>query len=61
MVGLSGGGWTTTDYSALDPRITLSLPVAGSLPLDVPIGRSGRDTEQYLAPFYDLAGIAIST
>jgi hypothetical protein len=55
MVGLSGGGWTTTVYSALDPRITLSFPVAGSIPLDVP-GFGSRDEEQYLAPFYDLAG-----
>jgi hypothetical protein len=56
MVGLSGGGWTTTVYSAIDTRIALSFPVAGSLPLDVPIGRGGRDTEQYFAAFYDLAG-----
>lgn len=33
MTGLSGGGWTTTLYAALDPRIKLSVPVAGSLPL----------------------------
>ena len=33
MAGLSGGGWTTTVYSALDPRISRSFPVAGSLPL----------------------------
>jgi hypothetical protein len=33
MTGVSGGGWTTTLYSALDPRITRSYPVAGSLPL----------------------------
>ncbi|GAB2964482.1 alpha/beta hydrolase [Streptomyces pseudoechinosporeus] len=32
MVGLSGGGWTTTVYPALDPRVTRSYPVAGSLP-----------------------------
>ena len=32
MVGLSGGGWTTTLYSAIDPRIDISFPVAGSLP-----------------------------
>ncbi|MGA9343398.1 MAG: hypothetical protein WBV61_13820, partial [Rhodanobacteraceae bacterium] len=33
MTGLSGGGWTTTIYAALDPRVKLSVPVAGSLPL----------------------------
>jgi hypothetical protein len=32
MVGLSGGGWTTTVYAAIDPRVTRSYPVAGSLP-----------------------------
>jgi hypothetical protein len=33
MAGLSGGGWTTTLYAALDPRIKASFPVAGSLPI----------------------------
>lgn len=32
MLGLSGGGWTTTVYAALDPRVNHSYPVAGSLP-----------------------------
>ncbi|MDN3353672.1 hypothetical protein [Actinomadura sp. DC4] len=32
MIGLSGGGWTTTVYAAIDPRITRSYPAAGSLP-----------------------------
>lgn len=32
MMGLSGGGWTTTLYSALDPRILHSYSVAGTLP-----------------------------
>ena len=32
MVGISGGGWTTTLYSAIDQRITQSYSVAGSLP-----------------------------
>jgi hypothetical protein len=56
MVGLSGGGWTATIYSALDPRITLSFPVAGSMPLDLPMGIGERDTEQNLPAFYALAG-----
>ena len=34
MMGLSGGGWTTTLAAALDPRIALSTPVAGSVPCD---------------------------
>ncbi len=33
MLGLSGGGWTTTLYAAVDPRIVRSFPVAGSIPL----------------------------
>lgn len=33
MVGISGGGWTTILYSALDPRICRSWPVAGKLPI----------------------------
>ncbi|MEV4020726.1 hypothetical protein AB0J35_60645 [Nonomuraea angiospora] len=32
MIGLSGGGWATTVFSALDPRVTRSYPTAGSLP-----------------------------
>lgn len=32
MIGLSGGGWTSTVYPALDPRVTRSYPTAGSLP-----------------------------
>ena len=33
MIGLSGGGWTTTIASAIDPRIITSIPVAGSYPI----------------------------
>jgi len=32
MAGLSGGGWLTAIAAALDPRITLSFAVAGSMP-----------------------------
>jgi hypothetical protein len=32
MAGLSGGGWSTVLYSALDTRIKKSVPVAGSWP-----------------------------
>lgn len=35
MIGVSGGGWTTTLYAAIDPRIRVSYPVAGSLPLSL--------------------------
>jgi hypothetical protein len=33
MIGLSGGGWATQMSAAIDPRIDVSFPVAGSLPL----------------------------
>jgi hypothetical protein len=33
MVGISGGGWTTAFYSALDTRISKNYPVAGTAPL----------------------------
>jgi hypothetical protein len=35
MIGLSGGAWTTTMASAIDTRIKLSVPVAGSGPFYV--------------------------
>lgn len=33
MTGISGGGWTTHLYSAIDPRISRSYPIDGALPL----------------------------
>jgi len=33
MTGISGGGWTTTLYAAVDPMVSHTYPVAGSLPL----------------------------
>ncbi len=56
MVGLSGGGWTTTVYAAVDPAIKLSIPVAGTIPLYLRSGWSVGDTEQTLSSFYQLAG-----
>jgi hypothetical protein len=53
MIGLSGGGWTTAVASAIDTRIKLSIPVAGSAPLYVQnkIGSVG-DWEQVYAPLF---------
>lgn len=56
MVGLSGGGWTTTVYAAIDPTIRLSFPVAGTIPLYLRSGGSVGDTEQFLPSFYKIAG-----
>lgn len=33
MIGISGGGWTTTMYAAIDDRIDKSFPVGSMLPL----------------------------
>ena len=56
MMGLSGGGWTTTVYAALDTRIRCSISVAGTIPLYLRSGSSIGDREQYDTPFYTLAG-----
>jgi hypothetical protein len=37
MMGKSGGGWTTTIAAAVDPRISVSFPIAGSVPLDIKV------------------------
>jgi hypothetical protein len=56
MVGLSGGGWTTTVYAAIDPTIRCSFPIAGTIPLYLRTGGSVGDREQFDPPFYILAG-----
>ena len=56
MAGLSGGGWPTTLYAAIDPTIRCSFPVAGSIPLYLRISGSVGDREQYESTFYSLAG-----
>lgn len=47
MVGLSGGGWTTTVYAALDTRIKHSFPVSGTVPLYMRVGNYSHDREQF--------------
>ena len=56
MVGLSGGGWTTTVYAAIDPTIRCSFPVAGTIPLYLRSRGSIGDREQFEPSFYCLAG-----
>lgn len=56
MAGLSGGGWTTTLYAAIDPAIRTSFPVAGTIPLYLRTHGSVGDKEQYLDEFYQMAG-----
>lgn len=55
MVGVSGGGWTTTLVAALDKRINYSFPVAGSYPMFVRYQESSRnygDFEQTFPQLY---------
>ncbi|WP_425400083.1 hypothetical protein [Aeoliella sp.] len=54
MIGLSGGGWTTHLSAAVDPRIDVSIPVAGSLPLYArPFSPGSKgDAEQEYAKLY---------
>ena len=55
MIGISGGGWTTTLYSAIDPRISRSYSVAGSLPTYLrKFGEVG-DYEESLPELYNIA------
>jgi hypothetical protein len=56
MVGLSGGGWTTTVCAAIDPRIRCSFSVAGTIPLYLRSGGSVGDREQFEPSFYRIAG-----
>lgn len=46
MVGISGGGWTTTLAAAIDTRIQKSFPVAGSYPIYLR-SNSARDWGDY--------------
>ena len=56
MTGVSGGGWTTALYAALDPRVTVSMPVAGSLPNYLRTQTDLGDYEQYDRELYALVG-----
>jgi hypothetical protein len=56
MTGLSGGGWTTTIYAAVDPTIRVSVPVAGTIPLYLRARGSIGDREQTDPAFYRLTG-----
>ena len=56
MVGLSGGGWTTTLTSALDHRISKNYSIAGSFPLYLKSDRLNfGDYEQSKPELYSIA------
>jgi len=46
MAGVSGGGWATVVYSAMDSRIRASYPVAGAIPIYLRTQRDWGDWEQ---------------
>lgn len=53
MIGYSGGGWSTTLYAAIDPRINMSFPVAGSLPIMLRNQNDWGDFEQTFPDLYE--------
>ena len=57
MIGLSGGGWTTTILPAVDTRIKISIPVAGSWPgIWNQLGQNPGDLEENWTNWYTVAG-----
>lgn len=58
MAGLSGGGWATAVYSALDTRINYSFPVAGSIPLYLRKGFEGYGDAEQGDDYNGLLGVA---
>ena len=56
MIGISGGGWTTILYAAIDDRISKSFPVAGSLPISLRMeSKDIGDYEQTHSELYTIA------
>ena len=56
MIGISGGGWTTTLYPAIDSRISQSYSVAGSVPIYLrSVPQNYGDYEQWIPELYQNA------
>ena len=57
MMGISGGGWVTGVYSAIDTRIEKSFPVAGTTPIFLRLNNPTNfgDYEQRVPNFYSIA------
>ncbi len=57
MAGLSGGGWSTTLYAAIDSRIQASFPLYGSLPFALRVDSEMfiGDWEQTVPALYGIA------
>ena len=55
MIGISGGGWTVTLYSAIDDRISQTYSIAGSFPIYLrSISENRGDYEQWLPELYQI-------
>jgi len=56
MIGISGGGWTTAFYSAIDSRIDKNYPVAGTTPMYLRFNnqKNTGDYEQMLPALYNM-------
>ena len=57
MIGISGGAWATTLYSAIDERIEKSFPTGGPLPRFLIINVPGHsyEYERDVSELYDIA------
>ncbi len=55
MTGISGGGWVTTVYAAIDERIKKSYPLAGTLPMEYLNEETYGDYEYRLEALYKVA------
>ena len=56
MIGISGGGWTTILFSAIDDRISQSFSVAGSFPMFMRSdSKNIGDYEQIIPELYRIA------
>jgi hypothetical protein len=63
MEGISGGGWTTHLYAAMDTRIRGSFPISGAMPFDMRLPQDVGDWEQtrQILPFPPLANMNAGT
>ena len=56
MMGISGGGWTTVLYSAIDDRISQSYSIAGTFPIFMRSdSKNVGDYEQIIPELYSIA------
>ncbi len=57
MAGISGGGWTTDVYKALDERLDVAYSISGSIPFHIQLASERGDFEQHKERgLYEIAG-----